>query len=280
MTSPHYLANQHLDTPSIALIIFDWAGTTVDHGSFAPISAMQTAFSESGIDVTVDQLRKPMGLHKLDHIKAVLQMPEVTQLWRRKHQRDPNDGDAEAIYDRFLPLQKETAIECSDIIDGVLETVAELRERGIRIGTTTGYPRAIGEAVAEKAAKAGYVPDVCLFADDTPAARPAPWMIHQIMRDLGVYPASRVVKVGDTQPDIEEGLNAGCWSIGVTRTGSELAMSAAEVDSLESNERQSQLATIGERFLAAGAHTVIESVNDLPVVIDDINNRLANGTRP
>lgn len=280
MTSPHFLANHDVDTSSIQLFIFDWAGTTVDHGSFAPISAMQTAFSESGIDVTVDQLRAPMGLHKLDHIKAVLQMSAVTAAWRGKHQRDPNDDDAEEIYHRFLPLQKETAIECSDMIDGVLDTIDALRKRGIRIGTTTGYPREIGEAVADKAATAGYVPDVAVYADDTPAARPAPWMIFQIMRDVGVYPASQVVKVGDTLPDIEEGLNAGCWSIGVTRTGSELAMSAAEVESLDDSDRNSRLAAIGDKFLAAGAHGVVESVADLPALIDDINNRLADEERP
>lgn len=265
---------------SIQLVIFDWAGTTVDHGSFAPISAMRTAFAESGVDVSVDQLRKPMGLHKLDHIQAVLRMPDVAAQWRSDHDHDPTVEDAEQIYDRFLPLQKQTAIECSDMIDGVLDAVTELRSRGIRIGATTGYPRSIGEAVAEKAAANGYVPDVAVFADDTPAARPAPWMVFQIMRELSIYPAWRIAKVGDTVPDIEEGRNAGCWSIGVTRTGSELGLSADDVASLDAAERQSRIATVGEKFRQAGAHFVIESVAELPPLIDEINKRLEENQRP
>ena len=42
-------------------VIFDWAGTTVDFGCFAPVSAFVEAFRKAGIDVTLEETRAPMG---------------------------------------------------------------------------------------------------------------------------------------------------------------------------------------------------------------------------
>ena len=42
-------------------IIFDWAGTTVDYGCFAPVKAFIEAFEQFGITPTLEEVRKPMG---------------------------------------------------------------------------------------------------------------------------------------------------------------------------------------------------------------------------
>jgi phosphonoacetaldehyde hydrolase len=68
--------------PRIRLVVFDWAGTTVDHGSRAPVAAFVRAFAGHGVEVTPDEARGPMGLHKRDHIRAMLQMPAVARRWR------------------------------------------------------------------------------------------------------------------------------------------------------------------------------------------------------
>ena len=39
-------------TGRIEAVIFDWAGTTVDYGCFAPVEALRQAFREVGIDPT------------------------------------------------------------------------------------------------------------------------------------------------------------------------------------------------------------------------------------
>lgn len=98
--------------------------------------------------------------------------------------------------------------------------------------------------------------------------------------DLGVYPVSACVKVGDTVADIAEGLNAGMWTVGLTRTGNELGLSPAEEAALPRAELERRLLAASERLLAAGAHYTVEGPAELPAVIDSINRIAACGHRP
>src|SRR5262249_54187022 len=132
----------------------------------------------------------------------------------------------------------------------------------------------------EAARSQGYAPDHCVCAEEVPAGRPAPWMVFRIMEALDVYPPATVVKVGDTVPDIEEGRNAGAWSVGVTRTGSGVGVSEDEYARLPEAERQTRQAAARDKLLAAGAHTVIESVAELLVLLADFGRRLRDGEKP
>lgn len=264
----------------IRLAIFDWAGTTVDHGCFAPVAACIQAFGQLRIDVSAAEAREPMGLHKRDHLRAVLAMPNVARQWQANFSRPSNDDDLERLYRTFLPLQGVEALRYAELIPGTTECVAALRARRIAVGTTTGYPRAIGEPIADKVAPLGYRPDHCVFTDDVPAGRPAPWMIFRNMEALGVYPPAAVIKVGDTVPDIEEGRNAGVWSIGVTETGSELGLTAAEAARLPAAELDQRLSNVAAKLQTAGAHAIIRSLAELPSLAEQIDDRLRRGERP
>ena len=55
-------------------VIFDWAGTTVDYGCFAPVQAFMEAFAHYGVPVTAEETRKPMGMLKRDHIRTMLEL--------------------------------------------------------------------------------------------------------------------------------------------------------------------------------------------------------------
>jgi phosphonoacetaldehyde hydrolase len=265
---------------TVRLVIFDWAGTTVDHGSIAPITALVAAFSELGLDLTERDARGPMGLQKRDHICELLRLPSIADQWKRTSGREPTPADAMAIYERFLPLQHVEAKRRTKLIPGMLECYAALRKLGIGIGTTTGYPRTIGESVAVAARAQGFHPDHCVFPDEVPAGRPAPWMIFRNLEATGIFPAASVVKVGDTVPDIEEGRNAGAWSIGVTDTGSEIGLDLDAWLALPEAERRQRSQAAGEKLLRAGAHAVVRSVADLPRLIGDLNSRLQRGERP
>lgn len=86
----------------ISGVIMDWAGTAVDYGCFAPLNAFLKVFSEEkGIDITYRQAREPMGLLKIDHIKAILSMPEVNEKFRALYKRDWNKGDVDEMYASF-----------------------------------------------------------------------------------------------------------------------------------------------------------------------------------
>jgi len=265
---------------TIRLVVFDWAGTLVDHGSIAPIAALVAAFNELGLKLTESEARGPMGLPKRDHISLLLQSASVSAQWLQTFGRQPTSADGDALYERFLPLQIAEARQRTSLIPGVLECCAALREKKIAIGTTTGYPRKVGEVVAEAARKQGFVPDHCVYTDDVPAGRPAPWMIFRNMEATGVMPPAAVVKIGDTVPDIDEGRNAGCWTIGVTETGSEIGLDLEEWRALTPAERERRSNAAAVKLLSATAHRIARSVAEVPALIETLNCGLANGERP
>lgn len=261
-------------------VVFDWAGTTVDHGCMAPPATFVEAFAALGVTISNQQARAPMGLPKWQHIQTITRMEPVAEAWQAVYGHRPDDSDVDAVYSRFLPLQVETVGRHSEVIDGVLPTIAALRARGLAIASTTGYPREVMEVVNRVAAAQGYQPDVVICAGDTPAGRPGPFMALEALVRLSISPVEAVVKVGDTVVDIEEGLNAGLWAVGVAATGNEMGLTAADLAALAADQRRSRLAAARARLYAAGAHYVIDRVGDLPAVIDDIDDRLARGDRP
>jgi phosphonoacetaldehyde hydrolase len=93
-------------------------------------------------------------------------------------------------------------------------------------------------------------------------------MIFRIMEKVGVYPPCSVVKVGDTVPDIEEGRNAGAWSVGVTRSSSAVGCTEDELAALSGPQRQAKLDDARRQFLDAGAHAVIDSLAEIPSLLD------------
>ena len=251
----------------ISCVIFDWAGTTVDYGCFAPLHAFISIFEKRGIHLTPDEARGPMGLPKLDHVRTLTQLPRISAAWQETFGRLPQEEDVLSLYADFEPTLFQGLADFTDPIPGVTETVAALRERGIRIGSTTGYTRAMMEVVAPAAAAKGYAPD-CLFTpNEVAGGRPAPWMIYRCCEALNVWPLSAVVKVGDTLSDIAEGLNASVTTVGVILGSNELGLTRAEVDALPAGELRNRMDTVRNRYLAAGAHHVIDTLSDLPALL-------------
>jgi len=264
----------------IQAVIFDWAGTTVDYGCFAPLNVFIQVFRIRGIEVTAEEARRPMGLLKRDHIQAICRMERIAALWKERFGRLPDESDVDALYADFEPLLFEILPNYAEPIPGILELVDRLRGDGLKIGSTTGYTAAMMDIVAPEARKRGYAPDVLVTPNHVPAGRPYPWMIYSNAMQLGVYPMKHIVKVGDTVSDVQEGVNAGVWSVGVVTGGSELGMSLAEVQSCHPAELAAQVEIVTERFKQAGAHYTIYEIGELPNVIEQINERLAKGERP
>jgi phosphonoacetaldehyde hydrolase len=136
------------------------------------------------------------------------------------------------------------------------------------------------EILQAEAKRRGYEPDSTVCATDVPAGRPEPWMCLVNAMRLGIYPMEAFVKVGDTLPDIEEGLNAGMWTVGLAKTGNELGLNEAEVAALAPEVLRAKLAVAYRRMRQTGAHYVVDAIADVPAVLEDINARLARGERP
>ncbi|WP_025733623.1 phosphonoacetaldehyde hydrolase [Carnimonas nigrificans] len=266
----------------INAVILDWAGTTVDFGSFAPTQIFVEAFQQAvDIKINLEEARIPMGLGKWQHIEALGKVPSVDARWQAKFGRPMTSEDVDAIYAAFMPLQIEKVVDFAAPIDGVVDTIAQLRAEGINIGSCSGYPRAVMERLVPAAAEHGYAPDHWVATDDLAAGgRPGPWMALQNVIELGVDSVAHCVKVDDAVPGIEEGRNAGMWSVGLAVSGNEFGATWEEYQAMSAGEITARKERATHKLYAAGAHYVVGSLKDLPGIIKDINARLANGERP
>ncbi len=264
----------------LTAVVFDWAGTVFDFGSFAPMGAFVRLFANHGVTVTIEQARGPMGLPKWNHIQTLIQLPEIATQWELVRGHVPTDADVDALYAEFTPMNAASVRDHAALIDGVLPVMEALRARGLRIGSTTGYNREIMQAVLPLAAAQGYAPDNLVCADDTALGRPTPVGMYRCLAELAVWPPRTVVKVDDTAPGIAEGAAAGCWCVGVVASGNGVGLTAAEWAALPEADKSALRARVGPGLVAAGAHLLIDTVADLLPAIASLQERLAVGERP
>jgi phosphonoacetaldehyde hydrolase len=261
-------------------VIFDWAGTLADHGSRAPVAALLSIFAEAGVAIAVAEARLAMGVAKKKHIESILTIPRVRQAWTEARGSQPTQRDADELYAAFIPRQLACLESHAELIDGVPAAAKRLRERGLKIGSTTGYTRPMLDYLLDRARAQGFVPDFSACPDEVPEGRPAPFLCYLNAIQMKTYPLWAMVKIGDTPVDIEEGRNAGMWTIGVTRTGNEVGLTRAEWEAAAEHERQALLAAAEAKLHAAGAHYLAPSVADCDEILDSIEARLQLGDRP
>jgi phosphonoacetaldehyde hydrolase len=260
--------------------LLDWAGTTMDFGCMAPAVVFVKVFERAGVPISMDEARVPMGAHKRVHIQKITQLESVRTRWEAAHGRLPGEEDVSRMFADFVPLQLECLSEYSALIPGTLDVVAALRQRDIKIGSTTGYLREMMAINLRDAKRQGYEPDSTVCASDVPAGRPYPYMCLQNVINLQVSPVEACVKVDDTLPGIEEGLNGGMWTIGLAVSGNEVGLSLAEWQALPESDRRARRERAYQRMQMCGAHYVVDTIADILPCVDDIEARLARSERP
>lgn len=269
-----------LKDAQLQAVIFDWAGTVVDHGAKAPADAVVRSFAEFGVAITEAEARAPMGMAKREHLEAVIAMPRVRDAWCDAHGEEPGADDVDRVYAVFEPMTVDVVADHAELIEGAARVTRRLRERGLKIGSTTGYTRQIMAPLLPKAAAQGFAPDSLVCAGDVARGRPAPLMLYSSFVELGVWPASSVVVVDDTPAGIRAGLAAGCWTVGVALTGNAFGLTPAETAELGDDERTRREARAYAQLARAGAHAVVDGIGDLETVVDEIEGALARGERP
>lgn len=251
----------------VKAVVFDWAGTMVDFGSFAPMKSFVAAFEAFGVSVTLEEARGPMGLPKREHIRTMIHQPRIAHLWHQRHGAAPTDTDIDAILAHFEPVNAKVAAAHADLIPGALDMLAALDQRGIKVGSTTGYTRLIMQSVLPVAAAQGYAPLNCVCSDDLLIGRPGPLGMYQSMVDLGVFPVSAVVKVDDTAPGIAEGVAAGCPTVGIALSGNHVGLTVEELAAASEADIAEHRASATKMLKDAGADYVIDTVADLPKLL-------------
>lgn len=264
----------------VKLVVLHWEGTLLDFGMSAMAGAYVKAFGVRGIPVSIATARAPMGLPRKEHIRVMFTDPIIGICWRATFGRNWTMPDVAELDRVASPLLLEAARHHSVLAPGTREAATSLRQRGIVLAATTCYSRQGAAVVHAMAEEQGFEPDVTVSIDDVPPIRPAPWMIFRAMEAARVYPPAAVVKLGSTRIDVEDGLHAGAWSVGVVDSSNEMGLAKEEFLALPEEVREQRRTVIRERFMAAGAHAVINSLEELPDLITSLNERLAAGKNP
>lgn len=255
----------------IEAVIFDWAGTTVDYGCFAPVQAFIEVFKEFGMEVTMEETRKPMGMLKWDHIKTMLEMPRIHDLWLQAHGREVENKDIDEMHDAFTGKLMGILDQFSDPKPYVVETIETLRKMGLKIGSTTGYTDQMMEVVTKVAKEKGYEPDFWITPNSVENyGRPYPYMVFENLKHLHVTSVHAVVKVGDTISDIKEGIAAGVTTVGIIEGSSLMGLTQEEFENLTDKEKQLCYEKVEKQYKDAGADYVISTIKELPSLIESL----------
>jgi len=266
----------------VKALVLDWSGTTADAYVVAPAVVFVEVFKNQGVEISMAEARGPMGLRKDLHIKALTENPVIAERWKGVHGKYPDQAAVDTMFADFVPLQLDCLRKYTDLLPGVAEVINRLQAGGIKIGSSTGFTRAMVDILEEEAAKQGYRPDASVAGDEVVhGARPAPHMVYKNLDMMGIHTIQSVVKIDDTVSGVGEALNAGCWGVGVVRYSNYMdvdtpeqgaALSAAEIDR--------RMAITRDILEKSGAHYVIDSLADIEPVIEDTNARLARGEKP
>lgn len=259
---------------NIKAVIFDWAGTIIDYGCMAPTQVFIDVFRERDIVISMEEARGPMGLAKKDHVRELCKLGSVQKQWVAEFGRGPSEIDIWHLYCELEPALSAIVKNYSEPIPGAIELITRLKEQGIKVGTTTGYVAEMMENIIPIATAKGLFPDSIVNSSEVSAGRPSPWMIYRNCEKMNVYPLSQMVKIGDTIADIQEGINAGMWTIGLTKSGNELGLTLAETQKADPVWLAENIALAGRKMTNNGADFVAEGVWDCWSILEEIDEQI------
>ena len=266
----------------VKALVLDWSGTTADAYVIAPATVFVEVFKKQGVEISMKEARGPMGLRKDLHIKALTEDPEIRDRWHEIHGKHPDQSDVDRMFEDFVPAQLECLPKYCNLLPGVVDVAKRLRNRGIKIGCSTGFTRPMVDILEAAARKQGFHLDASVAGDEVEqGARPRPFMVYRNLDLMDAWPIQSVIKVDDTASGVGEGLNAGCWSVGVSLYSNYMNINTLEeAESISAEEKKRRHEETRQILRQTGAHYVIDSFAEIEAVIDDVNQRLARGERP
>jgi len=266
----------------VQALVLDWSGTIADAYVIAPAVVFVEVFKNQGVEISMEEARGPMGLRKDLHIFELTQDPVIAARWESIKGTAPTKVDVEAMFADFVPAQLECLRKYTTALPGVLDVLNDLQTQGLKIGASTGFVRSMVDILLEDTIKQGFTPDATVAGDEViHGARPAPHMVWKNLDIMGISEIKSVVKCDDTVSGVGEALNAGCWGVGLVRYSNYMNINSLEEEAtLSEAEIARRMAHTRKILEQSGAHYVIDSLVDLPAVLDDINARLARGEKP
>jgi phosphonatase-like hydrolase len=193
-----------------SLVIFDIAGTLIeDHNEVS--DAFLEALRNNGIEVSDAEIKEWKGSSKRE---------VITHFAARQFGPCRNQALIERTYTEFrYGLEQKYRPENIVPIAGAENVLRKVRDRGLKLATTTGFYREVRDTILQSA-KWQNTFDVNICSDDVAQGRPAPDMIFRVMEMAGVSDPKLVITIGDTPLDLQSGSRAGCGMVVGVLTGS------------------------------------------------------------
>jgi len=220
---------------SVKMIVCDMAGTTVNEGGLVYKTLYNTI---KGYDIFIkeDEMKNWYGVNKTEVLQHFIN-------------RDPEYKYNEAILPQMLNSFKKNLKKSYFEDSGVklMDTnmprlFNKIRDNDIKIALNTGFSVDLQEALLDSLNMRNFI-DGYISSESVLHGRPEPYMINELMERFKIVDPKSLVKVGDSQADMQEGKNAGCGvTIGVL-TGAETK----------------------DNLIKAGADIVLNSVMDIDV---------------
>lgn len=257
----------------IKACIFDLGGTIVDRYSLSPFLSLRKVFSNNCINIRDELIFKDMGKSKKEHIYEILSDSDVKKQWSNINNCNPKKNDVNKLFDQFNEIQIENSKKMITILPETKNCIDFLRKNNIKTGTTTGFNKENMEIIKSKLENSNifidsYVSSTCL----NKPSRPRPFMIQKNLENLNIRDPNQVIKLDDTIIGIEEGLNAGCITVGVARWSINMGIyDISDSFKKKDYELKNNLKKSREVLESSGAHYVINTLDELPTLINILN---------
>ncbi|MDV3123732.1 phosphonatase-like hydrolase [Mycobacterium sp. 21AC1] len=224
---------------SVQLVVFDMAGTTVEDSGLVQ-QAFLAADEHAGLSRTPAE-RQDMLSYVIDTMGQ-----SKIEVFRHLSGSDEEQAqDANKAFERCY-AQLVTEGQCAQI-PRAAEVIGALRGAGIKTALTTGFAHDTQQAIIDALGWSDLA-DIVLCPGEGIRGRPFPDMPLAALMRTGTESVDRMVVVGDTASDVRSGVRAGALAVVGVRTG-------AHDDA---------------QLRAAGATHVIDSVADLPALLDTL----------
>ena len=256
----------------IRCVIFDLGGTLIDKYSMSPLVNLRKAFAFQYVNLCNSLITKDMGMKKLDHIYALAKEDSFKEQFKQVYGRHHDESDLFDIYNIFCSLQRKSLRTDVELIPETKKTIDYLRERDIKIGVTTGFSKDQMNIALDLLHKHDIIPDASVSSTCfNHPGRPNPYMIHHLMNELKISDPRKILKVDDTCVGIQEGLNAGCLTVGVARWSINMNVtSEEEQDNLTDKTIKEKLNKSRSILLKEDPTYLINTLDELKYCIDPL----------
>jgi phosphonoacetaldehyde hydrolase len=260
---------------NINCILFNWNGTLIDPYSIGITKTLSDVFRINGIIMTPSLVRQYLGLNIDLHISNILSETEINNKWVTFYKDKPTLQNINELVKKYEKIYENNINYYCDIIPNVKEIFDIIKKNNISIGITTNVSNNINNIIVKKLETNNIKLDNIVCSEDiNNSSRPNPFMIYENMKNLNIQTINSVIKVDNNIYGIKEGINAGCWTVGIYKYSSYNIIYDNEMININEKEKKLIEDKTKNKLINAGADFVIPDITYLPEIIEKINTKM------